>query len=45
MSDAGELSVLEINGGVAFEKYALTSPEHKEKAYAAYARALDRLFS
>ncbi len=40
----GSLQVLEINGGVAFEKYSEVSAEHRARAYTVYARALDALF-
>ncbi len=42
--ESGNCKVLEVNGGVAFEKYSLVSPEHHARAQGAYDRALDALF-
>ncbi|MFM2414747.1 MAG: hypothetical protein RI911_440 [Candidatus Parcubacteria bacterium] len=41
---AGTLRVLEVNGGVAFEKYSQLSADHARRAHAVYTRALHTLF-
>lgn len=44
LDETGALSVLEVNGGVAFEKYSLISDAHRSEAQSVYDRALDSLF-
>ena len=44
LDEVGALFVLEVNGGVAFEKYSLVSDEHRTRAQAVYDSALDALF-
>jgi glutathione synthase/RimK-type ligase-like ATP-grasp enzyme len=44
LDESGALSVLEVNGGVAFEKYSLISDAHRREAQLVYDRALDTLF-
>jgi glutathione synthase/RimK-type ligase-like ATP-grasp enzyme len=45
LDEQGALKVLEINGGIAFEKYALLSDVHRERAREVYTQALDALFT
>jgi glutathione synthase/RimK-type ligase-like ATP-grasp enzyme len=44
LDDKNDLRVLEINGGVAFEKYSQLSSEHCVRAQEVYNRALAALF-
>lgn len=42
--ESGAIQVLEVNGGVAFEKYSSVSAAHRARAQDVYDRALDALF-